>query len=147
MVVRRRRKVQKMRGSRTMGGGSVKKRRGAGHKGGRGMAGSHKHKWTTIVRSGIEYFGKRGFKSVAKKAGIVKPTINVGELDQLLDRLIEKEEVRREDGKFVVEVDKLGVEKVLGRGRVTRAMKVVAKEFSKLAKEKIEGAGGEAVAG
>ncbi len=146
MVVRRRRKVLKKRGSRTMGGGSVKKRRGAGNRGGRGMAGSHKHKWTTVVRSGRDYFGKRGF---TRPIGARKATnpINVGELDQLLDKLLEEKIAKRDGDKFVIEAGGLGVDKVLGGGKATHPMKVVAKEFSESAKKKLEGAGGEAVVG
>lgn len=146
MVVRRRRKILKKRGSRTMGGGSVKKRRGAGNRGGRGMAGSHKHKWTTVVRSGGGYFGKRGFTRPAKVRRSTN-SINVGELDQRLDKLLKENIARRQNDKFLIEVRRLGVSKVLGGGRVTRPIKVVAKEFSGSARKKLEGAGGEAVVG
>ena len=42
MTVNRRKKVVKQRGSHTHGWGSKKKHRGAGNRGGRGMAGSGK---------------------------------------------------------------------------------------------------------
>lgn len=57
-------KVKKFRGSRTCGGGSHKKRRGAGHRGGRGNAGVHKHKYLKFIkleRLGLYEFGKHGF--------------------------------------------------------------------------------------
>lgn len=38
-MIRKTRKINKMRGSRSIGGGCTKKRRGAGHKGGKGKAG------------------------------------------------------------------------------------------------------------
>ena len=54
MVVRRRKKrVNKMLGQRTRGNGDTKRRRGAGSRGGRGLAGSHKHKYS-------KYAGKFG---------------------------------------------------------------------------------------
>lgn len=57
-------KVKKFRGSRTCGGGSHKKRRGAGHRGGRGNAGVHKHKYLKFLKLeklGLYEFGKHGF--------------------------------------------------------------------------------------
>lgn len=57
-------KVKKFRGSRTCGGGSHKKRRGAGHRGGRGNAGVHKHKYLKYIkleRLGLYESGKHGF--------------------------------------------------------------------------------------
>ncbi|MEM4291912.1 MAG: 50S ribosomal protein L15, partial [Archaeoglobaceae archaeon] len=57
-------KVKKFRGSRTCGGGSHKKRRGAGHRGGRGNAGAHKHKYLKFLKLeklGLYEFGKHGF--------------------------------------------------------------------------------------
>ena len=38
-----------------------------------------------------------------------------------------------------------GYEKILGRGSITKALKVTAKAFSKSAIQKIEGAGGECI--
>ncbi|MFN4133976.1 MAG: uL15m family ribosomal protein, partial [Candidatus Hadarchaeales archaeon] len=46
-----------------------------------------------------------------------------------------------------VDVGKLGISKVLGGGRITKPLDVVAKRFSALAKEKLEKAGGRAIAG
>uniref|UniRef100_A0A7J2TGM7 Large ribosomal subunit protein uL15 n=1 Tax=Archaeoglobus fulgidus TaxID=2234 RepID=A0A7J2TGM7_ARCFL len=57
-------RVKKYRGSRTCGGGSHKKRRGAGHRGGRGNAGVHKHKYLKflkLAKLGLYEFGKHGF--------------------------------------------------------------------------------------
>ena len=42
MSVNKTKKVGKYRGSKTHGGGHMKKRRGAGNRGGRGMAGTGK---------------------------------------------------------------------------------------------------------
>lgn len=41
-MIRSKRKINKLRGSRSNGGGCTKKRRGAGNKGGRGNAGASK---------------------------------------------------------------------------------------------------------
>ncbi|MET1124729.1 MAG: uL15 family ribosomal protein [Archaeoglobaceae archaeon] len=66
-------KVKKIRGSRTCGWGNHKNRRGAGCRGGRGNAGVHKHKYIRFIKLaklGLYEFGKHGFsrpKSVTKK--------------------------------------------------------------------------------
>lgn len=129
-----------------MGGGSVKKRRGAGNRGGRGFAGGHKHKWSTVVQFDRERFGKRRFPR-PPKARFATSFVNVGELDRRSDELLEEKSAKREEDKIVIEASKLGFEKVLGSGKVTRPIKVVAKAFSESAKRKLEEAGGEAVVG
>ena len=60
---------------------------------------------------------------------------------------MEKGAARREENKFIVDVSKICVDKVLGGGKVTHPIEVIAKEFSESAKKKLEAAGGKAVAG
>jgi len=146
MVVRRRRKVRKRRGSRTMGRGSAKRGRGAGEKGGRGLSGGHKQKWSYILKYMPEHFGKHGFVRPPEVSAEVS-SINVGELDERLDELLQQGIVRQEEEKFVVDVRKLGFDKVLGGGRVTHPLEVTAGKFSEQAKRKLEEAGGRAIEG
>jgi LSU ribosomal protein L15P len=94
-MIRKRKKITKMRGSRTVGGGSSKKRRGAGHRGGRGQAGGHKHHWTWIVKYDPEHFGKRGFKR-PKKLIKDQKAINLGEIQEKLPKLIEEGIAKKE---------------------------------------------------
>ena len=63
MPERTRRKKNKLRGNRTHGKGNTKNHRGAGSKGGRGRAGSHKHKFSKYYKT----FGKHGFVRKNKK--------------------------------------------------------------------------------
>jgi len=131
--------IKKYRGSRTCGGGSHKKRRGAGSRGGRGKAGSHKSKFVKFLLEGYQK-GKHGFKrppEVIKE----KNTINLSELEELVSSDSYEGDV------LYVDTISLGFDKVLGKGKITRPMKVVAKEFSSKAIEKIKEAGGEAVIG
>lgn len=146
MVIRKRRKVRKLRGSRTMGWGSRKKHRGAGERGGRGLAGLHKHRWPYALKYMPEHFGKRGFVRPPAVSRVVS-AVNVGDLDQRLEEFLQKGLAKREAERIVIDVTKLGFEKVLGRGRVTRPFDVIAKEFSESAKRKLEEAGGKAIAG
>lgn len=146
MVVRKRRKVRKQRGTRTYGRGCAKRGRGSGEKGGKGLSGGHKQKWSYVLRYMPEHFGKHGFTrppAVREEAR----TINIGELDERLDELLQQGIARREGEKIIIDAKKLGVEKVLGGGRVTGPIEVIAKEFVESAKRKLEEAGGKAIAG
>ena len=59
-----------MRGTSSHGWGSKKKHRGAGHRGGKGMAGSGKRadqkKPTILNLYGNDYYGKKGFRRPQK---------------------------------------------------------------------------------
>jgi len=146
MTVRRKRKVKSQRGKRTYGRGCSKRGRGSGERGGTGMSGGHKHKWSYVIRYMPDYFGKHGFTRPAAVRGSVR-AINVGEIDENLDKFVELGVAKREGDKFVVDVNKLGFDKVLGGGRVTRSLEVTAKSFVDSAKRKLEEAGGKAIAG
>ena len=146
MVVRRRRKVRRQRGRRTYGRGCSKRGRGSGEKGGKGLSGGHKQKWSYTLKHMPERFGKYGFTRPPGVRGEVN-AINVGELDERLDELLKQGIAKREEERIVVDVGKLGFERVLGGGRVTRPIEVIAKEFVESAKRKLEEAGGKAIAG
>src|SRR2546428_12205225 len=53
-------RTRKLRGSRTHGRGK-KHGRGAGGRGGTGMAGLHKHKFKGMIKYDPEHFGRHGF--------------------------------------------------------------------------------------
>ncbi|TKJ25572.1 MAG: 50S ribosomal protein L15 [Hadesarchaea archaeon B3_Hades] len=145
-MVRRRRKVRKQRGTRTYGRGCSKRGRGAGEKGGRGLSGGHKQKWPYMLKHMPKHFGKHGFtRPLAARREI--SAINVGELDERLDELLQQGIAKREEERIVVDVKKLGFERVLGGGRVTHPLEIIAKEFVESAKRKLEEAGGKAIAG
>lgn len=129
-----RKKISKLRGSKTHGHGSKKKRRGAGSRGGRGMAGSSGHKKVKLIKYKPNHFGKKGFKSL--KARKLKPagaSVNLGELERL------------SSGKKEIDVTALGYDKVLGKGKIPSKLTVKARAFSKKAAEKIGEAGGKAI--
>ncbi|MCS7144745.1 MAG: uL15 family ribosomal protein [Archaeoglobaceae archaeon] len=117
-------KVKKFRGSRTCGGGSHKKRRGAGHRGGRGNAGVHKHKYLKFLkleRLGLYEFGDRGFtrpRAVVKEINqkkIIKETLrslrDEGKLDDSTYRfLYSKVDLNVGDlSKIIENLAKLGI--------------------------------------
>jgi len=139
----RHRKIRKTRGSRTAGAGSHKKNRGKGNRGGRGMAGTHKGKWSWVVKNAPGYFGReKGFKRPVDNSVSI---INLYELDERIDELLSNGVAKKKAGKVEIDVTKINCEKVLGKGKVTAPLIVKASNFSALAKKKIEAAGGEAV--
>jgi len=144
MVVRRRKKIRKYRGSRTCGWGITGQHKGRGLKGGFGKAGRHKHHWTWVVKYAPDYFGKKGFKTPISTTPKVN-AINVGYLDEIATELAKKGLVEVKNGKIVVNVIKLGYNRVLGSGKVTKPLVVMAPYFSRKAEEKIAQAGGEVI--
>ncbi len=145
MVVRRRKKSRKLRGAtRTHGYGRIGQHRKSGSKGGFGAAGMHKHMWTWVIKYAPTWFGKHGFNRPPKIVVEVN-AINVGVLDEIAAKMKNEGLATIEEGKIVIDVAKLGFNKVLGRGKVTQPLKVIAPSISERAKEKIERAGGEVV--
>jgi len=138
-------KKKRQRGTRTHGGGTQKNRRGAGHRGGRGNAGSRKHE--------MHHHGPWD------KHGFTRPEDvqeNVLEADlQKLDEdaaLLAAEGLAEEEGdgyridvRDVVEDghdDDIDVVKVLGDGQVRNELHLLADAFSGAAATKVEDAGG-----
>ncbi len=147
MPAKKRKKNIRMRGSMTHGWGAKKKHRGAGNRGGRGMAGSGKRadqkKPTILKLYGTAYYGKKGFRFHGKK--IKQNGINISYLDENLDRLIEKKLVLKENDFYVVDLDKIGYNKLLAGGNTNKKFKIITLLSSKNAIEKIKNAGGEVI--
>jgi large subunit ribosomal protein L15 len=140
-MAHRDRKIIKKRGSRTCGYGGSKKHRGAGSRGGRGMAGSKKHKWSYVSKYMPGYFGRKGFKRPSKVVREVK-TLNVGDLEKNLARLVDEKRITLKGKKYHLNLRDMGYGKLLGSGRISHPMVITVDSCSKLALEKIEDAGG-----
>jgi large subunit ribosomal protein L15 len=134
-------RTKKLRGSRTHGRGA-KAGRGAGKRGGRGNAGVWKHKVMSMYKYDPGHFGRRGFKRPQKVVS-AKITMNVGEVQENLETLIRDGFATKEEGKMAIDLTKMGIDKLLGTGRVSTPMQIVVPEISRVAREKIEEAGGE----
>jgi len=146
MTVNRRKKNVKRRGFSSHGWGARKKRRGAGNRGGRGMAGSGKradHKKPSILKEyGNSYFGKKGFFKHNKN--IVK-AVNVSYIEEHLQKLILKKLISKESKGFIIDLKKLGYNKLLGSGKVTQKFIITVEAASKKAVERVKKAGGEVI--
>ena len=138
-------KKKRQRGSRTHGGGSQKNRRGAGHRGGRGNAGSRKHE--------IHHHGpwdKHGFtRPPDTQETVLEADLQTLDEDAALlaaDDLAEAEgDGYRIDVRDVVDGghdEDVDVVKVLGDGQVRNELHLLADAFSDAAESKIEAAGG-----
>jgi len=146
-MIRRRKKVRKLRGSHTHGWGCKKKHRGGGSKGGKGMAGTGKRKntkWTWTIKYAPDHLGKRGFHR-PKAVQYTPSVINLGDIDENLQLFIDAGIAYEEEGKIVVDTTQLGVDKVLGAGKLTRPLVVKAYYVTPKAEEKIKAAGGEVI--
>jgi large subunit ribosomal protein L15 len=136
------RKVRKRRASRTHGYGRVGQHRGGGKRGGHGKAGFHKHGWTYIVKHEPDYFGKKGFtspRSLGQKLNI----INVGQLEELVKKLAVEEQLKKKEGKVLLDLNELGYDKLLGMGNVTKPILVKVAFHSESAAKKVQEAGGQ----
>ncbi len=133
-------RTKKFRGSRTHGRGR-KAGRGAGLRGGRGNAGLHKHKWISVVKYCPDYFGHHGFK---RPQSVVtdKITVNLSEVEQSLPALAKDGFAVEKDGKWTVDLTKMGVDKLLGSGRISTPISIKVPEASAGALEKLMAAGG-----
>ncbi|MGQ9514531.1 MAG: uL15 family ribosomal protein [Thermoproteota archaeon] len=129
------RKVRKRRGSRTHGFGISGQHRKSGMKGGKGKAGTHKHRY---VPPEPKFKGKQGFK---RKNVIPEKTLNVGELDELMIK--SSHPIKEDGGKTILDLYALGYTKLLGKGAVKKAYVVIVGKHSKLAAKKLIEAGGE----
>ena len=137
MVVRRRKKrVTKMLGQRTRGNGDTKKRRGAGSRGGRGLAGSHKHKYSKYAGK----FGKEKKKVLSRK--IIRE-INIDLLIQKMPKFEVAGKISKEANTIIVDGSKIGFDKLLSKGELTQKIIVRNMKASKKAIEKIKKAGGD----
>jgi len=139
VVVRREKKTRKMRGHRTMGWGTKGQHRDRGAEGGR-QIGMHKEKWSWIVKYGKDWYGKHGFINPTSK---VVRVISIRKLLELVDK--GAIEAKEENGKLVVDLTKIGYDKLLGGGKVDRPLLVTVGAITNKAKEKIEKSGGQVI--
>ncbi len=139
MKLKKKRKSVRMRGSRTHGW-AMKKHKGSGNVGGKGMAGAGKRaaqKKTKILNL-EHYFGKRGMKGKRKMTKI----INVGDIEKNISNMIAGGEAKKSGDAIEVNLPDY---KVLGGGELTLKLILHANSVSKSAREKIEKRGGKII--
>src|SRR3989338_5971660 len=143
MVVNRRKKNSRQRGSHTYGWGAMKKHRGSGNRGGAGKAGTGKRADSNkpSIWHIKNYFGKHGFKS--RKHRLM--AVNVGYLEENLENLISKKLAKEDSGGFSINLQDIGFKKLLGNGRVTKKLTVTCQAASNKAVKAIESKDGKVI--
>ncbi len=136
------RKTRKKRATRTVGWGRVAQHRKSGQRGGRGKAGRHKHLWSYVLRYEPDYWSKKGFYSPRRKEVNI---VNVGELEELATKLSAKNSLEEKDGVAFLDLDKLGYNKLLGMGSITKPFSIKVASYSESAAKKVEEAGGKLI--
>jgi large subunit ribosomal protein L15 len=135
-------RTEKHRASRTYGRGK-KAGRGAGKRGGRGNAGLHKHKYISTVKYDPKHFGRYGFKRPKSPSERSLRTINVGQIDEQLDKFIKKGYAKKVGNKIELDLSKAKIDKLLGSGNLTESLIIRVDFASEKAKSKVADAGGE----
>ena len=122
-------RTNKFRGRSRYHGRGKKAGRGAGLRGGRGNAGINKHRLMTRLKYMPGHWGMHGFN---RNPGLrtVYVTCNVSDLEGMAD------------GGDSVNLTEMGIDKLLGSGRINTALTVTVEEWSARAAEKISAAGG-----
>jgi len=136
-----RRKTRKLRGSRTHGWGRSGQHRDSGMLGGHGNAGWKRHKWSAVIRYGLET-GSRGFHPVRQQP---ENAINIGDVALQLEQLIEEGAAKQAGNMIEVDLGKAGYQKLLGSGGISQPLRIIVAKTSDRAQEKIGKAGGEIV--
>jgi len=138
MIMRfKRKKNIRQRGSKTHGWGSMKKHRGAGNRGGRGMAGSGKRgdSKKPSVWKDQKYFGKHGFK----RKCIVKEVnaVNIAWLEDKAESIAKKE-----NDVYIIDLSNLGIDKLLSSGKAIKKFNITVEKATPNAVKRVEEAGG-----
>src|ERR671920_467476 len=132
------RKSRRQRGSRYCGWGQVGQHRQSGARGGVGGAGKHKHFWIRTVIEEPDHFGHPQSKSHNKDS--VKKWANLKDLDFLYSKYATNDSENK-----TLDLTNLGINKLLGGGRVTIKMNVKVEQISRRAVEKIQAIGGSVI--
>lgn len=141
MPINKRKKVSRMRGTHSHGWGDKKKHRGGGNRGGRGNAGMGKRAdamkpsmWKNTL-----YFGKHGFKL---KNAVEVNAVNLQYLENHIDTMVKEDLAASTAGIYTVDLKKLGFDKLLSKGRISKKINITVDAATDSAVAKVEQAGG-----
>jgi len=95
----------------------------------------------SIYKYDPEHFGRRGFKRPQKVAS-AKVTMNVGELEGILEKLERDGFATEENGMTTIDLTRFGIDKLLGSGDLVSPLQIVVQETSEKARIKVEETGG-----
>ena len=95
-----------------------------------------------MIKHVPNYYGTRGFtspQSLHRKIRI----INVGQLEELAEMLITEQQLEKRKKIAIMDLNKLGYDKLLGMGNLTKPFIIKIASHSENAVKKIEKAGGQ----
>ena len=121
-------RTNKFRGRSRYHGRGKKAGRGAGKRGGRGNAGINKHRVMTRIKYMPGHWGMHGFNR-DPSLRVVNVSINLQQVEEMAD------------GKSI-NLTELGFDKLLGKGKINKALNITVNEACSLAVKKVEAAGG-----
>ena len=121
-------RTNKFRGRSRYHGRGKKAGRGAGLRGGRGNAGINKHRLMTRLKYMPGHWGMHGFNRHPKLRN-VNISINLMQVSQMAEG-------------DSIDLTEMGYDKLLGSGRIDRALSISVASASARAIEKVEAAGG-----
>ena len=127
------RDIRKRRGCGS-GYGGKKKHRGKGSRGGKGWAGSSKHRRSYIYSYKPDHFGYRGFRP---------PSAVITE--DVVINLESVEEIANKTGRTELDLNALGYTKLLGRGAISKPLTIKIARASESAQAAVEKAGGKLI--
>jgi len=87
-------------------------------------------------------YGKNGFHHDQQ---LQMKVLDIGSIDMMVESLLREGLAKQEGDIISIDMTLLGIDKVLGSGKVQKKLHVAARAFSEQAKAKIEGAGGQTV--
>ncbi len=150
-MLRKAKKSRKLRGTRYNGRGYNDRNRGAGCRGGRGNAGSGKRadqKKTRLINAKVHNGYKPrsyGFNSLKQRFHKDIKTINLVDLEKFFEYYV-KNNVFEKSGDLVkADLRKLGIDKLLGSGRIEHKFEITVDYASEKAVKKVEEAGGKVI--
>lgn len=148
------RKIRKKRGTRTIGYGVVGQHRKTGQRAGRGKTTQWQYSKKSYYLKQKELgfpdpdwdLGKRGFKRPQKINRIYKVnTMNVKDLDLGIENFSQNNLATKSGTTYTINLGTMNIQKILGRGEITKSVNVTVDKASKQAIEKIEAAGGKVI--
>jgi len=124
-------RTNKFRGRSRYHGRGKKAGRGAGMRGGRGNAGINKHRLMTRLKYMPGHWGMHGFN---RHPSLRKVNVSIN--------LIQVSQMAEGDS---INLGEMGYDKLLGSGRIDRALEITVAAASARAIEKVEAAGGSVI--
>ncbi|MBY9018234.1 MAG: uL15 family ribosomal protein [Candidatus Lokiarchaeota archaeon] len=146
-------KIRKKRGTRVIGYGKVGQHRKAGQRAGKGSTtGWKKSKKPTYLKQKklgfpdpewARFRNTKGFKRPQDINRIYKVnTMNIKDLDFNIEKYSQGTKASKSGSTYSINLNDLNIQKILGRGEISKPINVTVNKASKIAIEKIEAAGG-----